>query len=421
MTSGRRQTYDVADLSLAQAGQVRIAWADGQMPVLRSIRERFERERPLQGLRIAACLHVTSETANLLRALIAGGAEARLCASNPLTTQDDVAAALVERHGVGVHAVRGEDADSYAAHVVALAARAPHVTLDDGADLLSVLHAGDEAWRVALLGGTEETTTGLVRLRGLQDEGLLRCPVLAVNESFAERTFNDRYGTGQSTLDGILRATNLLLAGRTVVVLGYGWTGKGVALRAQGAGASVVVCEVDPMRALEARMDGCEVMPALDAAERGDVFITVTGGRDILAREHFERMKDGAILANAGHFDVEISVEQLAQLATARSQVLPLVEQFEVGTRRLNLLAQGRVVNLAAAEGHPAGVMDMSFANQALCVEHLARDGAGLEARVLPVPPEIDREVARLKLSSLGVRIDELTAAQRDYFTSWRS
>ncbi|MDX6708911.1 MAG: adenosylhomocysteinase [Solirubrobacteraceae bacterium] len=421
MTSGRRHTYDVADLSLAEAGQVRIAWADGQMPVLRSIRERFERERPLEGLRIAACLHVTSETANLLRALIAGGAEAQLCASNPLTTQDDVAAALVERHGVGVHAVRGEDADRYASHVVALAARAPHVTLDDGADLLSVLHEGDDAWRAALLGGTEETTTGLVRLRGLQDQGLLRCPVLAVNESLAERTFNDRYGTGQSTLDGILRATNLLLAGRTVVVLGYGWTGKGVALRAQGAGASVIVCEVDPMRALEARMDGCEVMPALDAAQRGDVFITVTGGRDILAREHFERMKDGAVLANAGHFDVEIAVDQLAQLATARSQVLPLVEQFEVGTRRLNLLAQGRVVNLAAAEGHPAGVMDMSFANQALCVEHLARDGARLQARVLPVPPEIDREVARLKLASLGVRIDTLTAAQRDYLTSWRS
>ena len=420
-SSGRRRAHDVADLSLAEAGQVRIAWADGQMPVLRSIRERFERERPLEGLRIAACLHVTSETANLLRALIAGGAEAQLCASNPLTTQDDVAAALVQRHGVGVHAIRGEDADRYAAHVAALAARAPHVTLDDGADLLSVLHAGDESERAALVGGTEETTTGLVRLRGLQDAGLLRCPVLAVNESLAERTFNDRYGTGQSTLDGILRATNLLLAGRTVVVLGYGWTGKGVALRAQGAGASVIVCEVDPMRALEARMDVCEVMPALDAAERGDVFITVTGGRDILAREHFERMKDGAMLANAGHFDVEIAVDQLAQLATARNQVLPLVEQFEVGARRLNLLAQGRVVNLAAAEGHPAAVMDMSFANQALCVEHLARDGAGLEARVLPVPPEIDREVARLKLSSLGVRIDELTPAQREYLTSWRS
>lgn len=413
--------HEIADLSLAEAGQVRIAWADGQMPVLRSVRERFRQERPLEGLRVAACLHVTSETANLLRTLIAGGAEAQLCASNPLSTQDDVAAALVDRFGVGVHAVRGESAESYAAHVVALASRAPHVTLDDGADLLSVLHGAEAAWRAALLGGTEETTTGLVRLRALEHDGLLRCPVLAVNESLIERTFNDRYGTGQSTLDGILRATNMLLAGRTVVVLGYGWTGKGVALRAKGAGASVIVCEVDPMRALEARMDGCEVMPALDAAERGDVFITVTGGRDVLAREHFERMKDGAMLANAGHFDVEIAVDQLAALAGGRRQVLPLVEQFEVGARRLNLLAQGRVVNLAAAEGHPAAVMDMSFAGQALCVEHLARHGGSLEHRVLPVPPQIDREVARLKLDSLGVRIDELTAAQRAYLTSWRS
>ncbi len=409
----------VADLSLAEAGQVRIAWADGQMPVLRSIRERFARERPLDGLRVAACLHVTSETANLLRTLIAGGAQAQLCASNPLSTQDDVAAALVERHEVGVYAVRGEEADAYAAHVVGLAARAPHITLDDGADLLTVLHAGEERWRASLLGGTEETTTGLVRLRALEHDGLLRCPVLAVNESLVERTFNDRYGTGQSTLDGILRATNMLLAGRTVVVLGYGWTGKGVALRAKGAGASVIVCEVDPMRALEARMDGCEVMPAHEAAALGDVFITVTGGRDVLVREHFERMKDGAMLANAGHFDVEIAVDQLAELASSRRQVLALVEQFEVGARRLNLLAQGRVVNLAAAEGHPAAVMDMSFANQALCVEHLARHGASLGAHVLPVPDEIDREVARLKLASLGVRIDELTARQREYLTSW--
>jgi len=413
--------HDVADLSLAEAGQVRVEWADGQMPVLRSIREHFERERPLDGVRVAACLHVTSETANLLRTLIAGGARAELCASNPLTTQDDVAAALVDRYGVGVHAVRGEDADAYGAHVMGLAAHAPHVTLDDGADLLSVLHAGDASWRAELLGGTEETTTGLLRLRALEHDKLLRCPVLAVNESLAERTFNDRYGTGQSTLDGILRATNMLLAGRTVVVFGYGWTGKGVALRAKGAGASVIVCEVDPMRALEARMDGCEVMPALDAADRGDVFITVTGGRDVLAREHFERMKDGAMLANAGHFDVEIAVDQLAALADTRRQVLPLVEQFEVGPRRLNLLAQGRVVNLAAAEGHPAAVMDMSFANQALCVEHLARDGASLPHSVLPVPPRIDGEVARLKLASLGVRIDELTAGQRAYLTSWRS
>ncbi len=416
-----RSVHDVADLSLAEAGQVRIAWADGQMPVLRSIRERFAVERPLDGLRIAACLHVTSETANLLRALIAGGARVELCASNPLTTQDDVAAALVG-HGVSVHAIRGQSGDAYGAHVVAAAARGPQITLDDGADLMSVLHAGDPGWCTELIGGTEETTTGLVRLRALQDEGRLRCPVLAVNEALTERTFNDRYGTGQSTLDGILRATNLLLAGRTVVVLGYGWTGKGVALRAHGAGASVIVCEVDPMRALEARMDGCEVMPALDAASRGDVFITVTGGREVLASEHFERMKDGAMLANAGHFDVEIAVDQLASLAVSRSQVLPLVEQFELaGGRRLNLLAQGRVVNLAAAEGHPAAVMDMSFANQALCVEHLARHGATLEPRVLPVPPEIDREVARLKLASLDIEIDELTVAQREYLTSWRS
>jgi adenosylhomocysteinase len=422
MTVGRNtDSHDVADLTLAEAGQVRIAWADGQMPVLRSIRERFERELPLAGLRIAACLHVTSETANLLRTLIAGGAEADLCASNPLTTQDDVAAALVNE-GVGVHAIRGEDGDAYGAHVIALASRAPQITLDDGADLLSVLHAGDEAWRADLIGGTEETTTGLVRLRALQDEGRLRCPVLAVNEALTERSFNDRYGTGQSTLDGILRATNLLLAGRTVVVFGYGWTGKGVALRARGAGASVIVCEVDPLRALEARMDGNEVMPALQAAERGDVFITVTGGRDVLARKHFARMKDGAMLANAGHFDVEIAVDQLAELATSRRQVLPLVEQFEVGPeQRLNLLAQGRVVNLAAAEGHPAAVMDMSFANQALCVEHLARHGAQLEPRVHPVPPDIDVEIARLKLASLDVRIDELTAGQRAYLTSWGS
>jgi adenosylhomocysteinase len=409
----------VADVSLAERGQVRIAWADGQMPVLRSIRERFERERPLDGVRVAACLHVTSETANLLRTLIAGGAEAQLCAANPLSTQDDVAAALADRFGVGVYAIRGEDADTYAAHVVGLASRAPHVTLDDGADLLSVLHAGDESWRGSLLGGTEETTTGLVRLRALEHDGLLRCPVLAVNESLTERTFNDRYGTGQSTLDGILRATNMLLAGRTVVVFGYGWTGKGVALRAKGAGASVIVCEVDPVRALEARMDGCEVMPALDAAAQGDVFITVTGGRGVLGREHFERMKDGAMLANAGHFDVEIAVDQLAALASSRRQVLPLVEQFEVGARRLNLLAQGRVVNLAAAEGHPAIVMDMSFANQALSAEYVVQNAASLEKKVYVVPKEIDDEIARLKLATMGIDIDSLTEEQSKYLASW--
>jgi adenosylhomocysteinase len=397
----------------------RIAWADEQMPVLRSIQERFARERPLEGVRVAACLHVTAETANLMRTLVAGGATASLCAANPLSTQDDVAAALVEHHGVEVRAARGEDADAYAAHVAALVAGAPHVTLDDGADLLSVLHASRPDLLEGMAGGTEETTSGLVRVRALEAEGRLACPVFAVNEAIAERLFNDRYGTGQSALDGILRATNLLLAGRTVVVLGYGWTGKGIAQRARGAGASVIVCEVDPVRALEARMEGFEVMPALAAAERGDVFITVTGVRDVLTRAHFERMKDGAVLANAGHFDVEISLADLARAATERREVLPLVEQYELPGRRLNLLARGRVLNLAAAEGHPAAVMDMSFAIHALAVEELVRRAGELPPGVHPVPDGIDREVARLKLASLGVEIDELTAAQAAYRGSW--
>ncbi|MEA2250385.1 MAG: adenosylhomocysteinase [Solirubrobacteraceae bacterium] len=390
------------------------------MPVLRSIRERFAAQRPLDGTTVAACLHVTAETANLVRALMAGGAEVALCAANPLSTQDETAAALVEAFGASVHARRGEDADAYAAHVVACAKRRPHVTLDDGADLVSLLHAGGPRSRARLIGATEETTTGLLRVRGLEAEGRLTCPVIAVNEAHAERIFNDHYGTGQSTLDGILRATNLLLAGQTFVVLGYGWTGKGIAERARGAGASVVVCEVDPLRALEARMQGYEVMPALEAAERGDIFITVTGGRDVLRREHLERMKDGAVLANAGHFDIEISLQDLRALATGGVQeVRPLVEQYDLGGRRLNLLAQGRVVNLAAAEGHPAAVMDMSFANQALAAEELVRHGAGLAPGVHAVPDRIDREIAGLKLASLDVRIDALTAAQQQYLSSW--
>jgi adenosylhomocysteinase len=415
----------VADPTLADAGAARIEWADGQMPVLRSVRERFERERPLDGIRVAACLHVTAETANLVRALMAGGARAALAAANPLSTQDDTAAALVERHGAEVHAVRGEDADAYVANVAALAAGEPQVTIDDGADLITILHKSDpthpgERAR-ALLGAMEETTTGLVQVRALEAEGRLACPVLAVNEARTERAFNDRYGTGQSTLDGILRATNLLLAGHTLVVLGYGWTGRGVAIRARGAGASVIVCEVDPLAALEARMEGFEVMPALDAAERGDVFVTVTGARDVLTRAHFERMKDGAVLANAGHFDVEISVPDLRELAAgAVREVRPLVEQYDLGGRRLNLLARGRVVNLAAAEGHPAAVMDMSFALQALCVEELVLHGAGLAPAVHPVPAHIDREVAALKLAALGVRIDELTPEQTVYRRSWQ-
>src|SRR5829696_8832767 len=369
------------------------------MPVLRSIAERFA------GVKVGACLHVTSETANLVRTLRAGGAEVALCAPNPLSTQDDVAAALAG-DGVEVHAIHGEDMDAWAAHVVAVAAREPQITLDDGADLVSALHAQGKPPR----GGTEETTTGLVRLRRLEAGGALECPVIAVNEAFTERAFNDRHGTGQSALDGIIRATNLLLAGRTLVVVGYGWTGQGIALRANGLGSQVVICEVDPLRALEARMDGFEVMPALKAAERGDVFVTVTGAQDVLGPAHFEHMKDGAVLANAGHFDVEIDLPGLAAAATEHREVRPLVDQFLVGGRR---------VNLSAAEGHPAAVMDVSFALQALSAVHLVGAEGGLEQRVHAVPAALEREVARLKLDSLGVEIDELTPEQAQYLSSW--
>jgi adenosylhomocysteinase len=407
----------MAASDVANAGEARIEWADGQMLVLRSIRERFAKEKPLDGLVVGACLHVTSETANLVRALEAGGAEVALCASNPFATQDDVVAALAAT-GTEVHAVRGDDAEAWASRVAAVVARGPRITLDDGADLLTALHLARPDLLEGLKGGTEETTTGLVRLRALEAEGKLACPVIAVNEAVTERVFNDRFGTGQSALDGILRTTNLLLAGRSLVVLGYGWAGKGIALRADGLGASVIVCEVDPLRALEARMDGFEVLPALEAAERGDVFVTVTGGRDVLRREHFARMKDGAVLANAGHFDVEIDVVGLREEADTVREMRPRVEQFVLGGRRLNLLAGGRVVNLAAAEGHPAGVMDISFALQALAAELLAK--TQLEPGVHPVPEAIDREVAALKLASLGVRIDELSEEQARYLRGWR-
>jgi adenosylhomocysteinase len=414
--TGRPQ-QDIADVSLAPAGLARIEWAEGQMPVLRSIRERFRAEQPLDGVKVAACLHVTAETANLMQALTAGGAEVALCSANPLTTQDEVAAALVDL-GVPVQARRGEDIETYTQHVKALADWQPDITLDDGADLLMLLHERKQPVR----GGAEETTTGTLRLRRLEAEGRLACPVVAVNESRTERTFNDRYGTGQSALDGILRATNLLLAGRTLVLFGYGATGKGIAQRARGAGATVIVCEVDPMRALEARMDAFEVMPALQAAERGDLFVTVTGSRSVLRREHLERMRDGAVLANAGHFDVEIDMGDLRELAAGRvRQVLPLVEEYDLGERRVHLLASGRVVNLAAGQGHPAAVMDMSFANLALAVEHLTVDGDQLENRVVAVPKEIDEEIARLKLESLGVGIDALTPEQQEYLSSWGS
>ncbi|MGZ4173421.1 MAG: adenosylhomocysteinase [Solirubrobacteraceae bacterium] len=419
----RAQTsHDVADLALAPQGEARIAWADGQMPVLRSIRERFAREQTLAGIRIAACLHVTAETANLARTLQAGGAEVALCAANPLSTQDDAAAALVADHGLEVRAIRGESLDTYAEHVRALLDGRPQVTIDDGAYLMVTLHAlgGDPLGE--LIGGTEETTTGLVRLRRLEEEGKLTRPVLAVNEARTERALNDRHGTGQSALDGIIRASHVLLAGHTLVVVGYGWAGQGIAERARGAGAAVIVCEIDPLRALEARMAGYQVMPALEAAERGDVFVTVTGSRRVLRREHFELMKDGALLANAGHFDVEIDLDELRELAVGGvREVRPLVEQYELaGSRRLNLLAHGRVVNLAAAEGHPAAVMDVSFALQALCVEELVRCGGELPAGVRAVPASIDAEVGRLKLAALGVRIDEPTSDQAEYRGSWR-
>jgi adenosylhomocysteinase len=415
-----RQGSVVADPDLAGAGEARIGWAEGQMPVLRSIRARFLAERPLAGVSIAACLHVTAEAAALVRTLCAGGAEVALCAANPLATQDDVAAALTATDEATVLAVHGESADDYAAHVATLAASAPDLTLDDGADLVGLMHAAYPEAAAALRGATEETTTGLLRLRQMDAAGRLACPVVAVNEAQTERAFNDRYGTGQSTLDGILRATNLFLAGRTLVVLGYGFTGRGVAQRARGAGASVIVCEVDPVRALEARMEGFEVMPALDAAERGEVFVTVTGSRDVLRREHFERMPDGAVLANAGHFDVEIAREDLLDLAGGSvREVRPLVEQYEVGDRRLNLLARGRVVNLAAAEGHPASIMDLSFAVQALVVEDLVARDEPLRPGVHPVPARIDRAVARLKLASLGVGIDTMRPEQEAYLRSW--
>jgi len=389
------------------------------MPVLRLIGERFAAERPLDGVRVAACLHVTAETACLMRTLVAGGAEVGLCSANPLSTQDDVAAALADEDGITVHALHGEDFETYVSHVNALVDAEPQITLDDGADLLTAIHERDGDAE-QLIGGTEETTTGLLRLRRLDAESGLRCPVLAVNEALAERTLNDRYGTGQSALDGILRAANLLLAGHTLVLLGYGFAGRGIAQRARGAGAAVIVCEVDPLRALEARMEGYEVMPALDAAERGDLFVTVTGSRSVLRREHFERMKDNAVLANAGHFDVEIDLADLRDLAHGVEAVLPLVDQYDLDGRRLNLLASGRVVNLAAGEGHPAAVMDVSFALQALAAEHLALNATDLSPGVLDVPRAIDDEVARLKLAALDVQIDSLTPEQTDYLQGWR-
>ncbi|MCS7236578.1 MAG: adenosylhomocysteinase [Armatimonadota bacterium] len=411
---------EVKDTALAPAGVLRVEWADGQMPVLRRIRERFAQERPLEGLRVAACLHVTTETANLVRTLAAGGAQVALCASNPLSTQDEVAAALVVEYGIPTFAVRGEDRDTYYRHIQQVLDTRPHLTLDDGADLVTTLHRERTEVLVDVRGGTEETTTGVIRLRAMARAGALRYPIVAVNDARTKHWFDNRYGTGQSAVDGILRATNLLLAGRTVVVCGYGSCGRGVAARARGMGAHVLVTEVDPLAALEAVMDGFPVIPMAEAARRGEVFVTVTGNRDVIRREHFEVMRDGAVLANAGHFDVEIDLAALRELSTRGRRVREHVEEFTLPDgRRLYLLAEGRLVNLAAAEGHPAAVMDMSFANQALCVEWLARHADELAPQVYPVPEAIDRQVAVLKLEAMGVQIDQLTPEQRRYLESW--
>ena len=411
---------DVRDLALAPAGLRRIEWAERDMPVLRGIRERFAAERPLANIRIAACLHVTSETANLMRTLRDGGAEVALCASNPLSTQDDVAASLVSDFGVAVHAIRGEDDETYYRHINAVADLRPHIAMDDGADVIGVIHATRRDLLDSVIAGTEETTTGVLRLRAMEADGVLGFPVIAVNEAQTKHLFDNRYGTGQSTVDGIIRATNVLLAGRTFVVAGYGWCGRGLAERARGMGAHVVVLEIDPLRALQAAMDGFRVMSMAEAAPIGDVFCTATGDRDVIRGEHIDAMRDGAIISNAGHFNVEIDVPALRERATEVTQPRPDVEEFRLADgRRISLLAEGRLVNLAAAEGHPASVMDMSFANQALAVEYAVQHADTLESRVYVVPPAIDEEIARLKLAAMGVEIDVLSDAQRRYLDSW--
>ena len=411
---------DVRDLALAETGARRIEWSDHDMPVLRGIRARFIAEQPLANIRIAACLHVTSEAANLVRTLRDGGAEVALCASNPLSTQDDVAAALVVEYGVSVYAIRGEDDDTYYRPINAVADIRPHITMDDGADVIGVLHATRRELLDGVIAGTEETTTGVIRLRAMEADGVLGFPVIAVNEAQTKHLFDNRYGTGQSTIDGIIRATNVLLAGRTFVVAGYGWCGRGLAERARGLGAHVIVTEVDPLRALQAAMDGFRVSTMAAAAPQGDIFCTATGDKDVIRGEHFDQMKDGAIVANTGHFNVEIDLPALRERATSSSVPREFVEQFVLADgRTINLLADGRLVNLSAAEGHPASVMDMSFANQALSVEYAVRHAASLEKRVYVVPPAIDEEIARLKLAAMGVEIDSLTDEQRRYLSSW--
>lgn len=412
--------FDVKDMSLVEKGRLRIEWARQSMPVLTTIFQRFSRELPLKGRKVAACLHVTTETANLMLVLKAGGAKTALCASNPLSTQDDAAAALVADHGIAVFAIKGEDADHYYSHIRAVLDSQPDVTMDDGADLVTTLHSERPEQAARVLGGTEETTTGVIRLRSMAANNVLKYPIVAVNDAASKHMFDNRYGTGQSTIDGIVRATNRLLAGSVFVVSGYGWCGRGIAMRARGMGAQVLVTEVDPLRALEAIMDGYRVVPMEEACALGDIFCTATGDIAVLRQEHFLRMKDGAILANSGHFNVELELEGLNKITKGKRVVRDLVEEFTLENgRRVNLLADGRLVNLACAEGHPSSVMDMSFANQALVVEYLCKEGASLKTQVYPVPLNIDQEVARLKLSSMGVRIDSLTDEQDRYLRSW--
>ncbi len=412
--------FDVKDPGLAEKGRLRVEWAVKSMPVLRSIRKRFAQEKPLAGLRMAACLHVTTETAALAQTLKAGGADLRVCASNPLSTQDDVAAFLAIGEKIPVFAIKGEDKDTYYKHIHKALEHLPQVTMDDGADLVGVLHSDRRELLANVIGGTEETTTGVIRLRSMAEKGVLQYPIIAVNDADTKHLFDNRYGTGQSTLDGIIRATNRLLAGSNFVVAGYGWCGRGVAMRASGMGAKVIITEINPLRALEAVMDGYQVMTIEQAAPIGDFFCTLTGDIHVLRAEHFKMMKDGAIVCNSGHFNVEIDLEALSEMALSSRQIRDFVEEFELpGGRRIYVLGEGRLINLAAAEGHPSSVMDMSFANQSLCSEYMAKNHASLDKLVYPVPIEIDREIARLKLASMGVTIDVLTAEQDKYLHSW--
>jgi adenosylhomocysteinase len=419
-TNGAAVAGDVKDMKLAREGRLRIEWADRHMPVVRALRSRFAKERPLKGVRIAACLHVTTETANLARTLKAGGAEVFVCGSNPLSTQDDVAASLVAHFGIPTFAIKGEDHKTYYSHILSCIEARPHVTMDDGCDLVTVLHTKKKGFLKDVFAGTEETSTGVTRLRAMAASKVLRYPVIAINDADTKHLFDNRYGTGQSTMDGILRCTNMLVAGSTVVIAGYGWCGRGVASRAKGMGATVLVTEINPLRALEAAMDGFQVVSMEEACPRGDLFVTLTGNKSVLRREHFLAMKEGAIVANSGHFNVEIDIPALERLSTGKRQVRPFVDEYRLKTgRRIYLLGEGRLINLAAAEGHPAMVMDMSFANQALSVEFLRKKHKSLKRDVYTVPEHIDKQVAQLKLASMGITIDDLTAEQDKYLRTW--